>query len=502
MRLEYRNIHIGALCWISISVLIFLVAWCHWYISLPITGIVCFLHWRFYQSLSNKETLVITIKQLIIATLLVLLMMLLSGIGGYVVQSNDHYYRNSWFIDIINYDWPVYNAEEHLYMCYYFTFWLVPALVGKVFHSIDIGFFFQLIWISIGSLLLFLEMCIYIGKVKIGSLFIFYFFAGIKIVECILYFPLFGGDTIRNTILTLATNGSPGVFHAGPIVQLLYDPFNQTIPLFLVMMLILNNRKSPFLALIYSFVLYYAPFPFIGLTPIVLYLFIKNTDWSNMSTWMKSWFTIQNVLALILILIVGFFYLANINASHQGFRPTSNIEADIYSFVLYLLFEFVIFIAIGYHICEDKKLLWIAFLSVCVLGWFQVGEHNDFCFRTNMPLIFMLCLLLIKRFYDSQTSKMFKNFIVVCLLLGGIPAQIHPLLRCVSTGLIIAEKDQSILNQYQSFYDVKNMYVMQQDKIRNDDFGSIFGKSSDFDWTVNSLKASPDSFFFKYIAKK
>ena len=94
--------------------------------------------------------------------------------------------------------------------------------IFKLFHSIDIGFFTQLIWISIGFFLLFLEMCVYIAKVKLSTMFVFYFFAGWKVVECLMYFPIFSGETLRNTFLTLSTNGSPGVFHAGPMVQLLY----------------------------------------------------------------------------------------------------------------------------------------------------------------------------------------------------------------------------------------------------------------------------------------
>lgn len=501
MKVKYRTIHLFSLCWLSVSIMIFLLAWCHWYIAILLVVAMCYILKRFHTSLDTESSIEMSRKKLVLAMITIIAMMVLCGIGGYVVQPNDHYYRNSWFIDMINYDWPIYNTKENLYMCYYFTFWLVPALVGKICNSIDIGFCAQLIWISIGFYLLFLEMCIYIGKTKLGALLIFYCFAGWKIVECLLYFPIFGGNTFRNTIMTLAINGSPGIFHAGPIVQLLYDPFNQTIPLFLSMMLILNNRKSKYIPFVYSIVLYYAPFPFIGLAPIVLYLFIQNTNWHSIWTWVKSWFSFSNIIALILILLIGLFYMANINASHQGLRSTSNIIADSYSFILYMIFEFGIFIVIGYSVCEDKRLLLVAVISVCVLGWFQIGEHNDFCFRSNMPLIFIICLLVIKRYYSMSKNNKIRKIIIACILIGAIPSQIHPTLRYISTGLIIANIDQSSLNKYQSFYDVNNMWVMQQKVIRNDDFGSIFEKPKGFDWTVNSLKASPDSFFFKYLAK-
>jgi len=502
MQIKYRTIHLLSLCWLSISVMIFLLAWCHWYISTPITVAICYTTYKFFKGLSSDNVLNISKKNFILATILATIMMVLCGIGGYVVQSNDQYYRNGMFCDIINYSWPIYDAKENLYLCYYFTLWLVPALFAKLFHSIEFGFLVQVVWISIGLILLFLEICVYIGKVKLGALLIFYAFTGLKIIECLLYFPIFGGDTIRNTILTLSTNGSPGVFHAGPIVQLLYDPFNQTIPLFLAMMLILNNRKSLFMGFIYSLVLYYAPFPFIGLAPIVLYIFLKNTHWESIQSWAKSWFTPTNIIGLILIILIGLFYTSNIQvSSNQGLRFSSNIIADIYSFALYIIFEVLVFVLIGYSICTDKIMLLVSVLSVCIFGWFQIGGHNDFCFRSNMPLIFLLCLLTIKKYYNNNTSHHIKKMIVCILLIGGIPAQIHPLLRLISTGCIITNTDQSILNKHQSFYDVTQMYVMQQKTMRNLDFGSAFGKGKEFEWSVSSVKASPDSFFFKYLAR-
>lgn len=122
---------------------------------------------------------------------------------------------------------------------------MVPALAGKLFNSINIGYFAQLVWISAALILLYLNICRYMGKARLSYLFFFYFFCGLKIIECFVFLPFFTHNNfIHDTILTLATNGSPQAFHAGPMVQFLYDPYNQTIPLFLGMMLIFNNCKS------------------------------------------------------------------------------------------------------------------------------------------------------------------------------------------------------------------------------------------------------------------
>lgn len=500
LSLHYRSIHLMALMWLSIGPIIFLLGWCRWYYSVPLTLLAIYAIVKFLFSIKETESLAISNGKLVAAIVIILVMMAWCGIGGYVVQPNDHYGRNAIFTDIWSYDWPVYDAQENHYMCYYLAFWMVPALFGKLFHSLDIGFFAQLIWISAGFLLLWLEICYYMKKARISYLWFFYLFTGLKLIECVLYYPVFGdGNWIHETVNALATNNCPSIFHAGPIVQLLYDPFNQTIPLFLTMILIINNSKSSFLPFIYSLLLLYAPFPFAGLAPMVLYLWIKNIYVNKQNIW-NYIFSIENITALLFIVIVALYLLSNINGSRRGLRPVSNVVADVYSFVLYIVFEFLIYIAIGYEACSDKKLLWIMFGCTCVFGWFQIGLHNDFCFRTNMPLIFLLCLLVIKRYYGILTSKKVKNLIIACYIIAGVPTLIHPTLRLISTYFVVAEKPQITLNNYQHFIDVRNMYIMQQTKLRNDDLKSTFHSGS-LDWLTNSFKGKPDSFFFKYIGK-
>ena len=107
MIIKHRSIHILALLWLSISIAIFLLAWCRWYYSIPLVLSMIFLHCQFFKELSDTKSITISKKTIFLAALIVIVMVISTGVGGYVVQPNDHYYRNSWFIDIINYDWPV-----------------------------------------------------------------------------------------------------------------------------------------------------------------------------------------------------------------------------------------------------------------------------------------------------------------------------------------------------------------------------------------------------------
>jgi hypothetical protein len=500
--MRVRTIDLLSVIWFALGIVVFLLGWCNWYCSIPITFMIVWVIWKMWFSEDTKEIVQISKRKVFFAFVIIVVLMTICGIGGYIVQPNDDFGRNAIFKDIVNYSWPVYDYGENHYQCYYLAFWLVPALFGKLFNSIDVGFFMQLLWISLGGLLLFIQICRYMGKSRLSYLFFVYFFAGLKIIECFLYLPLFGdGGIIGSTIRILATNDSPGVFHAGPIVQLFYDPFNQTVPLFLIMMYMLNNRHSSFIPFVYSLLLLYAPFPFIGLSPIVLYLFIKNILAENKKHGHLSIFCLENFTALLILIVIGLYLSSNINGSHRGLRPTANLFADIYDYFIYIIFEFGIYIVIGYKVCRDKLLLWIALVSVCIMSWFQVGLHNDFCFRTNMPLIFILALLVVKRFYQDGAPSWIKKVIITCYIIGGLPAQIHPFLRLLSSYCIASNIPQVELNDYQHYIDVRKMYIMQQTKMRNNDLKSTFHCGS-WGWMCDSFKGRADSFFFKYLVKK
>lgn len=488
--------------WITAGLIVFVIGWCRWYYAVPLTSLILWCLVRMYKRGEGQVVLMISARQLGIVSFTCFVLMALSGIGGYVVQSADNYWRNAMFRDLVNYSWPVYDELTGLTKSYYLAFWMIPALFAKLFHSIEIGFFCQLLWVSIGFILLFLQISRWIGKPRLSYLVFFYLFSGLKIAECLLYFPFFGeGSFLSNTIDFISTNSTPGSFHAGPIVQFLYDPFNQTIPLFLGIIWMLNNSRSKEMAFVFSLLLLYAPLPLVGLAPIVIYWMARNVQSEKQSRRTGYIFNIENITGFTILILSILYLMSNNNSGHKGLRPIVNLSADIYSFILYIIFEFAIIMAISYKACQDKIVLWIAFVSVCIFGWFQLGLHNDFCFRTNMPLIFLLCLLLMKRYYMDNTSRKLKGIIIVWIILAGIPTQIHPTLRWISSVYILSGHQQAELNKYQSIKDVTKLYVMQQRSLRNNDLQSSFRCRPD-QYEFRTDVGTPSSFFFKYLAKQ
>lgn len=500
-RISYRTLNLLSTSWIATGIVIFLLGWCRWYYSVPLTVAIIASIVRTTNK-TNDGYVEITHRKFWIALLIVFIITALCGIGGYVVQSNDNYWRNAMFRDLVNYSWPVYDDVTNLTKSYYIAFWMLPAAISKLFNSIEIGFLSQLIWLSVGFHLLYLQICRYMGKPRLSYIFFFYLFAGLKVVECLIYLPIFGdGNTISETVNILFTNASPGNFHAGPMSQLLYDPFNQTIPLFLGMMLMINEPRGRHIPFTFSLLLLYAPFPLVGLAPLALYWFVGNISKSEYENKLAYIFSFENIVALIVLIISALYLMSNENSGHKGLRPIANLSADIVGYLLYICFEFGILMVIGYKACKDKTVLWIAFFSVCIFAWFQIGLHNDFCFRTNMPFIFILCLLVTRRYYISESSSKLRIGIVVWYILAGIPAQFHPCLRWLSSYCILADIPQEKLNEYQHFKDVREMYVMRQTKMRNDELQSSFRCKPEWNEFRTDV-GSPDAFFFKYIAKK
>ena len=94
-------------------------------------GLFCLLYF-----IVNDKGLYIRFDECFIFILIISLSwVLLSGIGGFWAQSKDYPWRNAIFRDLILRDWPVYYPKSNGYLVYYFGYWLVPALFGKLAYK-------------------------------------------------------------------------------------------------------------------------------------------------------------------------------------------------------------------------------------------------------------------------------------------------------------------------------------------------------------------------------
>jgi hypothetical protein len=67
------------------------------------------------------------------------------------------------------------------------------------------------------------------------------------------------------------------IFQYSSITTQLYFVFNQCIPAWIITLLIIDQKNSRNIFFYYSILIFYGPFPFIGLFPVVVYKFFEIT---------------------------------------------------------------------------------------------------------------------------------------------------------------------------------------------------------------------------------
>lgn len=330
-----------------------------------------------------------------------------SGVGEYIYTLQDHEYRRAILRDLINYDWPViynYNTQTNPEVIkifgmasgqrafsYYFIYWMPAALAGKAF-GFDVGNFVLFIWNSIGIFLCLLSTSAVIRKVTAWVPFIFVFFSGL--------------DIIPNLVYEL-THYSDWRWFEGFVTSMSYvsnfrelaSVFNQMIPCFLVVAILLLSNNTRSMGLTSGILFCYSPWAVFGILPMAAaFLFGKKLRASKLSKTLFNAFSPANLASAVLILtIFGSYYMTNSGAvSYKGFawEYFSNPGWFILAYIVFILIEVIPFALILYKREKNNPVFLAALATLLILPFYRVSEMNDFTMRGSMPALFLFCILL------------------------------------------------------------------------------------------------------------
>ncbi|WP_294477381.1 hypothetical protein [uncultured Bacteroides sp.] len=414
IHIDTKYIKSFSLVYLSFPVVLFITGWLHWYISIPLGLLSCYCVFTIVRSY-DSYILSISLNKLLLVLLILLCWVFLSGIGRFVWQNDDHLWRNAIFNDLIYHNWPVYKGEFGL--CYYIGFWLPSALIGKLFDSMFLGNLFQLIGAWIGMYFFYLLVCEYLGKIKIGILFVIIFFSGIDIIGYgVEYLKSHSWEEFINFLTFFPhiewSHGS--AFQASSITTQLFWVFNQAIPFFVGMMLILLNKNIKYLLFVYSLLLIFSPFPFVGFAPVIAYYYIKDFCISGGVAFFKRSLSVENVVALLILLVVGLYYTSNLSAGKSGFRePTSR-------YLFFLLTQYIVYLIFIFYSNRKDPLLIIMIVTALLFPLVRLGEAADFCMRTNIPFIIYIMILFAKFLYNSNICRNIKVAALFIFMLGAV----------------------------------------------------------------------------------
>ena len=469
--LQKKWLYILAYFYLFSSVAIFLLGNVKYIISIPLTILLLIANVKAIQNAPEmKVSLFKGSKKFIFILIIILMWVVFAGVGGFIWQNPwDHKFRNAVFKDLVGKSWPVISGSKAL--CYYLGFWLPSALVGKLFglHS---GYFFQIVWAFLGIAIAFGIVCQYLKEIKIRNILIFIFYSGLDVFLFLMFSGLPVFESINNILGGSHLELSLYWFNSSSNTTLLFWLYNQIIPFWVGMMLLLSQKNSKSICLIYAMLFLYSPFPDVALAPVMVYLVFRQPE-KNILKKILYACSFENIVAIPILIILALFMKSNDSAGNIGILlPSGTLFIE---YLCYIIFEFLVYLIFVYRKNKNDAILNILIIVSAILPFITMGNSFDFAARTSIPLAFYIMLLVMKEFQDKSTSKKIKIGLIIVLCLGSVT----PMTEMIRT----FNNEKGVLrHEYSS---------------RADSLDSVFTKNECY----TNFVADTSSIFFKYLAK-
>lgn len=411
----FVNLGIGL---IVIPIMIFCITYLNIFISIPSVVLLSFFWFKLHKSFEYKKYS-ITLKnilKIIPLFILILLWVKYSGIGGFSYQNGDFWARNSVFSDLVNYKWPIIFENGNAF-CYYFAYWIPAAFVGKIF-GMGIAniflYFFTIIYVT--TIVYLLQR---ITKKNVYLVFsVLVLFSGLDIVGTIIHEQSFVlGDHIE---------WWAKYFQYSSMTSCLYWVFNQILPIWLIVCLLLNTKSKKMNLALCSLLFAYSPWATIGIVPIAIIDVLKLKKvkiLENIKQNIISNCDIVNILVVLWMLIIyGSFYLSCDTSSSGGsfiWEVYGWQNGDLVkTYLLFVIIEFGIYVRLTFSkYCKNKMYL-TSIILLLLIPMYHISDANDFCMRASLPALFILMIFVIQGI--SFDKKINSILIIIVLLIGSV----------------------------------------------------------------------------------
>lgn len=440
-----KIILIGIYLFLAIPIVIWLWFWFKWYVSIPCIGATLYGFSIFTKNIKVKTLVdykkIFNVKNLAIASVLILGLNLLSGAGGLMFQNWDYHSRNAVLHDLVERKWPVkfqfapgsseaefIGSDEGL-LSYYLAWFLPAAAIGKVAKSFAVASIFSFFWLYFGVM----GVCYLIFRFfKRSKLWILLILLAITGVDCIAYtldrLIIKNQFVLPNMINYLDTPLQMFAFHG--ILTHWFWVFNQAIPIWLVTLLFLDNKKLDLAGLYLSIALPYAPFPAIGLFLIMLKEVFINLRQTGAKKTFLGLLNLKNIIPVLGIIPILILYRQNSSTFGLTFsRPYVSFQEYLISYIIYLVFEVLIFLIILTK--KNKGVVLYSILLLTFLPLFYLGGGVDFGNRTTIPVMILLFIEVVNFCLEEQKNK-YRLWGLRIILLLSLPTSITEINRSLN----------------------------------------------------------------------
>lgn len=442
--------------YIQLPIAIFMIGWLDVKYAVLFTAILIVCNYRIVTKQKDGFAFKIkydkeTINAMIISGIIIAFWVYLSGIGGLTFQTSDHTCRNAIYELLVTEKWPVVGeyalGGENLskvQLVYYIGFWLPAAVFGKLF-GITAGYYFQMLWAFVGICLVFLLICNYFDSVKVWYMLTVIFFSGLDIVGFLIMKP----DLPSRMYYV----DGESVYSLGSVVHLewwcnfqfssftsqLFWVFNQAIPCWIVILMIIQMKKNNHMILIMGSLLLCSTFPFIGIIPFALYILLnRKYDCPFGKEWIRSFLketvTFENVVGGGITGIISYLYL---RANYSSHLKSSNIvehstKGFLMMWLIFIFLEVGVYLILMYKYQKRNVLFYICFVWLAVCPVFSVGSAEDFCMRASIPALLVLVILIIDSIQKMYKEKKYAFLIaIIATLVVGAVTPLHEINRSI-----------------------------------------------------------------------
>ena len=445
-----RVMLVASYLYLLLPSLIFVLGWLRPLCGLPVGGVLvwgCVRCLRAEDGLQHPNALITrrALPKALAALAIFIGWFFLSGIGGFTFQTADHHWRNALFRDLVSCHWPLTysvagSGGPHMVgLVYYIGSWLPAALFGKLvggvaapaatMHAAHAALFG---WSLLGGLCAVYLLFRYLGRVSLRVCLLFIFFSGLDALGWV-----------------LLGNGRPdpqlGIewwarfIQYSSITTTLFWVFNQTIPIWVVLTLLLNQRRLDNYLWIFAMAWCQSVYPSLGLLPILACLAYGLARAPMQEAGTRAWqvcvrmarqlCTAQNVTAVLAMGgILGAYYTANHAANaNSGWlyqvlaaRGGSPVAVTLV-LTLFCLLEFFLYLLLIYPRYRRNPLFMVVGLSLLLIPLYESGVYNDFAMRVSIPALFLTMLFIGETLLDDgfRRAHPWRTWTLVGLLLIG-----------------------------------------------------------------------------------
>lgn len=402
-----RSVYSAGLIYITLPVALFGIFFLKPLIALLFTALLTLLIAGALKAPLSREIsakISISVPCIIILALCACLWAYISGIGEFTWTTEDHSVRYAILNDLTAYDWPViYDSssqsipavrdligEGKFAFSYYFIFWLIPALIGKLCGLFAARIALLLIS-AFGLLLVSAGIFCLCGRTGFAPFLVFFFFGGLDIIPYLIRTAANAGGTWEGWNEQLYIHGN---------YYQTMNTFNQSIPGWIITILVLMCGSPRHIGTIASLMFCYSPWATFGLLPIAVYELFSRLSHERTAARLRDIFTPGNlILPIMLLSVFGLFYTSNSGAtSEKGFiweflrTPWQLLTA----YILYIIVEFGIWGLFAFlnsrKASRNRGRLYVSFAILLLMPIYKITHANDFLMRGSLSPMFIIFL--------------------------------------------------------------------------------------------------------------